>query len=426
MLLLWRAKIRDFARLFLLIAPISLATGAACALFLRLLDEVTEFRFAHPALLFALPFAGVVIAYFYERHGKNSSRGNNLILEAIHSSQSENPDDDSSLVPRRMAPLILFSTLITHLFGGSAGREGTAVQMGGSIASAWARALGLNRQTTRLALLCGIAAGFGGVFGTPLAGAVFALEVLWRGRLETEEALLCLLAAMGSDFFARSLGAHHHVYVVAFQSSSTFVEIVLAAKVAFAAVLFGLAARVFVELSELIAHTFKTRIQNPLARPFVGGVGIIALTQLLGTRDFLGLSVSSPDANAVTLGSAFETSAPPFAWLAKTVFTALTLGSGFKGGEVTPLFFIGATLGNALSGPLEAPVSLLTAVGFVAVFAGASKTPLASTLLGIELFGAHGAPLFALACFVAARSSGERGLYGAQKVVAVPQREHEA
>ena len=426
MLLFWRAKIRQIARLTFIIAPISLATGAACALFLRLLDEVTNFRFAHPALLLALPLAGVVIAYFYERHGKNSSRGNNLILEAIHKSQSENPDDDSSLVPRRMAPLILFSTLITHLFGGSAGREGTAVQMGGSLAAAWARALKLNGETRRLALLCGVAAGFGGVFAAPLAGTVFALEVLWRGRVETEEALLCLLSAWGSDFFARSLGAHHHLYGVAFQSSSAFEEVALFVKVAFAAVLFGLAARAFVELSELTAHTFKTQIQNPLARPFVGGVGIVALTFLLGTRDFLGLSVSSPDAGAVTLASAFETSAPPFAWLAKTVFTALTLGSGFKGGEVTPLFFIGATLGNALSGPLGAPVSLLAAVGFVAVFAGASKTPLASTLLGIELFGAHGAPLFALACFVAARSSGKRGLYGTQKAVEVHQREREA
>ena len=418
MLPFWRDKIRDFARAFFIVVPIALVTGAACALFLRLLDNATNLRFAHPAFLFGLPLAGVVIAYFYERHGKNSSRGNNLILEAVHGASGENPDDDSSLVPRRMAPLILGATLVTHLFGGSAGREGTAVQMGGSLAAAWAQMLGLNGRFKRLALLCGIAAGFGGVFGTPLAGAVFALEVLGTGKIETEEALACLLAAIGSDWCSRALGVHHHQYIVAFSSSASGAwEVVLTLKIAFAAVLFGLAARTFIELTEAISHAFATRIKNPLARPFVGGVGIIALTQLLGTRDYLGLSVSSPDAHAVTVASAFGNGAPPFAWLAKTVFTALTLGSGFKGGEVTPLCFIGATLGSALSGPLHAPVSLLAAVGLVGVFAGASKTPLASTLLGIELFGAHGAPMFALACFIAARSSGPRGLYSAQMIV---------
>ncbi len=421
----WRHSLRDFARTLFIVAPIALVTGAACALFLRLLDLATNLRNAHPALLLGLPLGGVVIAYFYEHHGKNSARGNNLILEAVHGASGENPDDDSSLVPRRMAPLILLATLLTHGFGGSAGREGTAVQMGGSIASAWAQTLGLSGQNKRLALLCGVAAGFGGVFGTPLAGAAFALEVLWRGKIETEDALCCLLAALSSDWCARALGAHHHPYVVEFASSGGD-EIVLAFKVAFAAVLFGLAARAFIELTEAVSHVFKTRIKNPLARPFVGGLGILALTWLLGTRDYLGLSAYSPDAGAITLGSAFESGAPPLAWFAKTVFTALTLGSGFKGGEVTPLFFVGATLGNALSSPLGAPMSLLAAAGLVGVFAGASKTPLASTLLGIELFGAQGAPMFALACFVAARSSGSRGLYRAQKVVAVPQHEREA
>lgn len=397
----------------LIVLPIAVATGAACALFLWLLDEVTKLRFANPALLFGLPLGGVVIAYLYERHGKNAGRGNNLILEAIHSARSENPDSDSSLVPRRMAPLILVTTLITHLFGGSAGREGTAVQMGGSLAAAWVLLLRLQGRAKRLALMCGIAAGFGGVFGTPLAGAVFALEVLWYGRLETEETLLCLLAAMGSDWCARALGAHHTHYKVAFPPPGTeLFDIALAAKVAFAAVLFGLAARLFVELTECIGHTFKAQVSAPLLRPVIGGVLLIALTYLIGTRDYLGLSVLSPHPGAITLPSAFEAGgADPFSWGWKTIFTALTLGSGFKGGEVTPLFFIGATLGNALSGPLHAPISLLAAIGFIAVFAGASKTPLACTIMGIELFGAQGAPLFAIACFIAQWASGHPSIY---------------
>ncbi len=409
----WPGRVREWVRVALIVLPIALATGAACALFLWALDEVTQVRFAHPALLFALPLGGVVIAYLYERHGGNSARGNNLILEAIHSTQSENPDDDSSLVPRRMAPLILVTTLLTHLFGGSAGREGTAVQMGGSLAAGWALLLRLEGRAKRLALLCGVAAGFGGVFGTPLAGAVFALEVLWRGRLETEETLLCLLAAMGSDWCAKALGAHHVHYKVVFPSAEPiWFDTLLAVKVAFAAVLFGLAARLFIELTERIGHVFKTRIPWPLARPVVGGVLVIALTLLLGTRDYLGLSVMPSHPGAITLPSAFEAGgAAPFSWGWKTIFTALTLGSGFKGGEVTPLFFIGATLGNVLSGPLHAPLSLLAAVGFIAVFAGASKTPLASAIMGIELFGAQGAPLFALACFIAVWASGQGTIY---------------
>jgi len=413
MLVSWRSQVRAWAQMALVVAPIALVTGAACALFLWALDAVTQVRFAYPALLYGLPLGGVVIAYLYERHGKNSSRGNNLILEAIHRAQSENPDDDSSLVPRRMAPLILVTTLLTHLFGGSAGREGTAVQMGGSLAAGWSRLLRLQGRTKRLALLCGIAAGFGGVFGTPLAGAVFALEVLWHGRLETEETLLCLLAAMGSDWCAQALGAHHVHYAVMFPPTGAWLfDATLALKVAFAAVLFGLVARAFVELTGGIGHLFKARVSQPLLRPVIGGALLVALTALVGTRDYLGLSVLPGNPDSITLPSAFEAGgANAFSWVWKTIFTALTLGSGFKGGEVTPLFFIGATLGNTLSGPLHAPLSLLAAVGFVAVFAGASKTPLASTIMGIELFGAQGAPLFALACFIALWSSGERSIY---------------
>ncbi len=419
MLEFYRARGREWGRTLAIVLPIALVTGAACALFLRLLDGVTRARFVHPALLWALPLAGVGVAYLYERHGKNAAEGNNLILSAIHSARSEAPDDDSSLVPRRMAPLILLATLVTHLFGGSAGREGTAVQMGGALAASWARVLRLDARSKRLALLCGLAAGFAGVFGTPLAGAVFALEVLWRGRLETEDAPMCLLAALGADWFSRALGTHHETYVLTWVPSAGVGEITLAVKVALAAIAFGWAARGFIELTERLAHLFKTRLKNPLARPFVGGIGIILLTGAIGTRDYLGLSVSSPDPRAVTLASAFGGGGvPPFAWLGKLVFTALTLGSGFKGGEVTPLFFVGATLGHALAGPLGVPVALLAAIGFVAVFAGASKTPLASTLLGIELFGAHGAALFAVACFVATRAGGSRGLYGAQVIAA--------
>jgi len=396
-------------RALLVILPIAVATGAACAFFLWALEIVTRLQSDYSWLLLSLPLAGWLTAWLYERHGRGAEEGNNLILEAIHTRAENNSDDDSSLVPRRMAPLILVVTLLTHGAGGSAGREGTAVQMGGSLGATWARLLRLDAQQHRLALLCGIAAGFGGVFGTPLAGAVFALEVLWRGRIETEEAGACLLAALIGDWTSRGLGTVQSVYPT-LAGDADSLDIFLAGKIALAAIAFGLAARAFSELTHGVGHLLKTRLPNPLARPVIGGVVVVALTFLVRTRDYNGLSLPLL---ARCFDGGFVSS---WAWAGKTIFTALTLGSGFKGGEVTPLFVIGASLGNALSSPMHAPVALFAALGLVATFAGASKTPLASTFLGLELFGANHAPLFALACFVATWASGSRGIYEAQRL----------
>jgi len=396
-------------RALLVILPVATATGAACAFFLWALEIVTRLQSDYSWLLLSLPLAGLLTAYLYERHGRGADKGNNLILEAIHTRTDENPDDDSSLVPRRMAPLILIATLLTHAAGGSAGREGTAVQMGGSLGATWARLLRLDGRGHRLALLCGIAAGFGGVFGTPLAGAVFALEVLWRGRIETEEAGACLLAALVGDWTSRGLGTVHSVYPTLVGDADSL-DIFLAGKIALAAIAFGLAARAFSELTHGVGQLLKARLPNPLARPVVGGIIVVALTLIVQTRDYNGLSVP-------LLSRCFDGGpVSSWAWALKTIFTALTLGSGFKGGEVTPLFVIGAALGNALASPMHAPVALFAALGLVATFAGASKTPLASTFLGLELFGANHAPLFALACFVATWASGPRGIYEAQRV----------
>jgi len=398
----------SFFRVLLILLPVATATGAACALFLWALAIVTRLQSDYSWLLLSLPFAGLLTAYLYERHGRGADKGNNLILEAIHTRTQNDPDADSSLVPRRMAPLILATTLLTHLAGGSAGREGTAFQMGGSLGATWARLLRLSAREHRLALLCGLAAGFGGVFGTPLAGAVFALEVLWRGRIETEEAGACLLAALISDWTSRGLGTVHFVYPTLVGDADSL-DILLAGKIAIAAIAFGLAARAFSELTHGVGQLLKARLPNPLARPVVGGIVVVALTLLLQTRDYNGLSLP-------LLSRCFDGGfVSSWAWALKTLMTALTLGSGFKGGEVTPLFVIGATLGNALSSPMHAPIALFAALGLAATFAGASKTPLASTFLGIELFGANHAPLFALACFVATWASGKRGIYEAQK-----------
>lgn len=404
---------RDLLRWLIVLLPVAATIGSACALFLWALDRATSARFAHPALLFALPLAGTFVAWLYEKLGQSSQGGNDLLIDEIH--------QPNAGVPGRMAPLILVATVITHLFGGSAGREGTAVQMGGSLAatfgrSAWGRWFKFDARDQRTLLMAGIAAGFGGVFGTPLAGAVFAMEVLAIGRMDYEGIVPCLIAALVGDWACQIWGIHHSLFHVA-ALSSTRLDAVLALKVALAAVAFGLTSTLFAELVHGVQDFFKTHVRSPLLRPFIGGLVIIALVTVLHSRDYLGLGDSSPDAHAVTIASSFlPGGVDTWSWFLKLVFTAITLGSGFKGGEVTPLFFIGATLGNVLAVLLHAPVDLFAALGFVAVFAGAANTPLACTLMALELFGSANAPYFAIACFVAYFFSGHSGIYSSQRI----------
>lgn len=400
-----------------ILVPVAGAIGSACALFLWALERATQTRLDTPWLLFLLPVAGAAISALYQRFGGASEGGNNLLMDAIHGQES---GDSAVIVPRRMAPLILLATIVTHLFGGSAGREGTAVQMGGSIASTLGRWLRLNNADMRTLLMAGIAAGFGGVFGTPLTGAVFAMEVLAVGRISYDALIPCLIAAVIGSWACTAWGIHHSQIAIssaALQLSGAPFNWLLAAKVAVAAVAFGLVSVLFAELTHGIHQFFKNAIKQPILRPVVGGVCIIALVYLLGTRDYLGLGDASPNPNAVTIASSFlPHGADDWSWWWKLVFTAVTLGSGFKGGEVTPLFFIGASLGNVLGRIMGAPVDLFAGLGFVAVFAGATNTPLACTLMGIELFGSQYTIYFAIACFLSFLCSGHSGIYLSQRI----------
>ncbi len=399
-------------KLLLTVCPSALAIGTACAFFLWSLEAVTRIRFDHPWLLYLLPFAGMAVAWLYHRHGGASEGGNNLILDRIH--------DPGGGVPRRMAPLVLLGTLATHLCGGSAGREGTAVQMGGSIASAVARRFRLSQAELSMLLMAGVAAGFGAVFGTPLAGAVFGVEVAVIGRPKLRALPLCLLASWLGDWTCRAWGAghtHYHIQEVAGTAVAAGGHALLLGKIAIAAAAFGAVGLLFSESCHRIAAAMKRWIPQPVLRPAAGGAAVILLFHLCGRADYLGLGVWSPDPQAVSLVSLFSSpEIHPWSWAWKFVFTAVTVSTGFKGGEVTPLFFIGAALGNALAGLMGAPPGLFAALGFVAVFAGASNTPLACTLMGIELFGSGYALPLALACFVAFLCSGHTGIYLSQRI----------
>ncbi len=409
----------NLLRWVIIITPVAVVTGSSVALFLWLLDAATHFRWANPWLLFLLPVAGVAIYFIYKYFGARSDRGNNLIMDEIHT--------PGGGVPPGMAPLVLFATLTTHLFGGSAGREGTAVQMGGSIAAVFGRLFDLNPADMRIVLMAGIAAGFGAVFGTPLTGAVFAMEVLAIGRLQYDALLPCLAAGIIGDVACSAWGIHHTEYHIgyilpAISSISGFLHtnVLLFAKVIVAGVAFGLAGFLFSEMVARFKYQFQNNIKPAWLIPVAGAAMVIGLTYALGTTDYLGLGVTSNHPNAVTLVSAFiPGGAGSFSWFWKMLFTAVTLSCGFKGGEVTPLFFIGAALGNALAVLLGAPVDLFAGLGFIAVFAGATNTPLACTIMGVELFGGEHILLFAVACFTAYFFSGHSGIYSAQRI-AVP------
>lgn len=401
------ATLRQFALWTLLALPVGLLAGSASALFLWSLDRVTQTRWDHPRLLWLLPAAGFSVGWLYLRIGGRAEGGTPLILDQIHR--------PGGGVPGRMAPLVLVGTLITHLCGGSAGREGTAVQMGGSLAGALGRFLRLKPDDIRVLLMAGVAAGFGSVFGTPLAGAVFALEVLVLGWTHRGALLPVLVASLVGDVTCTAWGIHHANYHIAIGDNSGLHAVInptLLAKISLAALAFGLVARGFAEINHAAQRVFKRFIAYAPLRPVVGGLIVIALVGLTGTRDYLGIGVTSPDPAANTLLSAFQPGgATTWSWAWKLLFTVVTLASGFKGGEVTPLFFIGATLGHTLALLLGAPVDLLAGLGLVAVFAGATKTPLACTLMGLELFGGHCAVYFAIACWVAHYVSGSTSIY---------------
>lgn len=403
--------VKQFGRWIVLVSPIAFLVGTLTAFFLWLLDLVTNTREMQPELIYFLPLAGVLIFILYHYFGKNSEGGNNLIIDEIH--------EPVGRIPIRMAPLVLISTILTHLFGGSAGREGTAVQIGGSVANGIGRIFHIRKEENDVVLKAGVAAGFGAVFGTPFAGAVFALEIIAIGKINFKALIPCLLASFLANLTCLFWGVGHTLYEIDFLSQGNSwledLDFNLLMKIGLASVLFGLVSWLFSFSSHWLKDFINQKIPVKWMIPLLGGLLIIALSKVFGS-DYLGLGVEAMKSGRISIISAFsEGGADSFSWLLKLVFTVVTLSFGFKGGEVTPLFFIGATLGNTLALWLGVPIDLLAGLGFIAVFSGATNTPLASSIMGIELFGPHFSIYFIVACFLAYFCSGPTGIYRSQR-----------
>ena len=396
----------ELLRWVVALALIGALTGAACAGFLVALAWAQTTRTGWPWLILGLPVAGWIMGWYYQRYGAAIAGGTDQVITEAQAPQTR--------LPLRMAPMIVLATVATHLFGGSAGREGTAVQMGAALADQLGRWSRWAQRERRFLLMAGMSAGFGALFGTPWAGAIFAMEVLVSGRLVIRAAVPCIATAWLGNAVVLALGVPHAHYAVAIIPN---LDWAMLGWVLVTGLLFGLAARAFVVTQENIRHLAVRFLPQLKWRALVGGLIVLSVVAVIGvtcgtmagaTR-YLGLGIP-------LIHEAQESVLPLPDCLLKMLLTAITLAFGFKGGEVTPLFVIGATLGSALSLWIPLPVDLLAALGLVAVFAAAANVPLACTVMAGELFGPEIFVYAALVCAVAYTVSGHPGIYRTQKL----------
>lgn len=392
------ASLQRYLRWSALSSISGVLSGIAAAIFLILLDIATRYRNGHSEIIWLLPIAGFAVGWVYHHYGKDIAGGNNLILDEIH--------DPKKVTPLRMSPFILFGTVVTHLFGGSAGREGTAVQMGASLSDQLTKFFRIEPEERRILLASGAGAGFGAAIGTPWAGVIFGMEVINVGKLRLFALFECVVASFVAYYTTRLLQAPHSHYELGALPSFAWTAVMW---VAVAGVVFGLAARAFARLTHFIEHLNSKFIRYSPLKPTIAGLILVALYYVEGSYRYAGLGISYIQ-EAISAPAHFRDP------VLKGVFTAITVGSGFKGGEFIPLVFIGATLGSALSTLLPVSFQILATVGFAAVFAGAANTPIACSIMAIELFGAWITPYAIVGCLVSYYFSGHHGIYRSQKI----------
>lgn len=377
---------------------VGIIVGLCGTAFYFALSLVTVLRTQNSWLIFLLPLGGVGIVAMYRILHNEKDTGTNLVISAIHS------DDE---LPLRMAPLIFVSTLITHLFGGSAGREGAALQMGGSIGNALGRLFRFDDKDKHVMIMCGMSAAFSALFGTPMAAAILPMEMVSVGVMYYIALVPCVISSLIAHGVAYSFGVSNEMFII--RSIPKF-GIISSIEISVLAILCALVSILFCVLLHKSEDLYKRFFANPYVRAIVGGCIIIVLTLLVGNQDYNGTGIN-------IIAHCINGTVRPEAFLLKMIFTALTLGAGYKGGEIVPSFFTGAAFGCLFGNLLGFSPTLCTAVGMTAVFCGVTNCPITSLLISFELFGYDGMPYFLLATALSYMLSGYFGLYRSQKIV---------
>lgn len=387
--------------LLLLVAGlIGIFVGVVASAFGHALIAVNNFRAAHPWIIFGLPLGGVMVVLLYKLFRNEKDRGTNMVILSVRSSEE---------VPLRMAPSIFLSTVVTHLFGGSAGREGAAVQLGGSLANWLGKLLRFEGNERRIVVMCGMTAGFSALFGTPLAATFFSLEVISVGIMHYSALVPCATAAMIAHFTAQFLRVPPEVFPIA---QIPAMNAWILCRVLLLAALFGLVSILFCRILRGAEHLLHRWMKNAYVRIVVSGCAILVLCAVLRTTEFLGSGMGIIE-EILHHGER----AGIHVFLVKMIFTALTLGAGFKGGEIVPSLTIGAAFGSAMAALLGLPMELAAACGMVGVFCGVTNCPITALLIAFELFGFEGMPYYLISAAVSYMLSGYGGLYSAQKIM---------
>lgn len=386
-----------FVKWILISIVIGVIGGAVGTLFHICVEKATAFRIANSAALWFLPLGGIAIVALYKLSGLGS-KGTDYVLHSAYT---------DGKVPESMAPVIFASTVITHLFGGSAGREGAALQLGGSIGSQIGKFFKLDENDMQVAVMCGMSTVFSALFGTPLTAAFFAMGVASIGALHYSSFIPCIVAAITASGISARFGAEP---VHFFLDTIPDMSVLNMVRTGTLAVLCAVLSIVFCLTMKETGKLFKKLFKNEYIRAVAGGVLIIVLTLICGTRDYNGAGMD-------VIERAISGEAVAYAFALKIIFTAITIESGYKGGEIVPTFFIGATFGCIVGGILGLNPGFSAAIGMVATFCGVVNCPVASIMLSIEVFGGQGVGFFALACAISYMLSGYFSLYSSQKIV---------
>lgn len=383
-------------RWLILAGTMGLLLGLIGGLFARSITEVTHFRNTHPWMLYLLPFAGLLIVALYKLDP--SKTGTNRVLEGIQA---------GSYIPFLMAPLIVLSTILTHAFGGSAGREGAALQLGGSLGGTFAKYLKMDEYDHKIMIMCGMSAAFSALFGTPLTATIFAMEVISVGIMQYAALVPCSIAALVAKWSATMVGAHGEHFSI---PSSIPFDLKNACFTMLLAILCAVVSILFCMILHKTEHAFQKWITNEWIRIVFGALLVIILTKIVQSTDYLGAGMQ-------VIERAIDGEAFIFAFLLKMIFTAISLGCGFRGGEIVPTLFVGATFGCVFGQISGFSPSLAAACGMTSVFCGVTNCPISSLFLSFELFGFECMPFFLLSVGISYLESGYFGLYHSQKIL---------